>query len=156
MSKCVYVICCEKTQRRYVGQTIGEPEPHRRMARHIRDAARGSPFPFHAAIREHGAGCFFVEKIFKTDSEYLLNKIEALWAEIYNAYIWSSETDPDLPPAGYNYALAGFSNKFRGRKHTPAAIEKMAVARRKYWERKSHSSSVVSSSSSSSDSDPGS
>ena len=139
MSKCVYVICCEKTQRRYVGQTVREPEPHRRMARHIRDANRGSPYPFHAAIREHGAGCFFVEKIFKSESEYVLNKVEALWADIYNAYCWSTDTG-DFP-AGYNSAPAGFSNKFRGKKHTPAALEKMAAARKKYWAQKSVSSS---------------
>lgn len=149
MSKCVYVICCEKNQRRYVGQTVLEPEPHRRMARHIRSATAGSSFPFHTAIRELGAEHFYVEKVYKTDSEFVLNKVEALWAEIYNAYVWSSETDPDLPPAGYNSALAGFSNKFRGRKHTPAALQKMAAARRKYWESKAaHSSgSDVSSSS---------
>jgi hypothetical protein len=138
---CVYVICCEKTQRRNVGQTTQEPEPHRRLARHIRDAARGSPYPFHAAIREHGAGCFFVEKVYKTDSEYLLNKVEGLWADIYNAYIWSTETDVDFP-AGYNSALAGFSNKFRGRKHTTASKLKMSEARKRYL----HSSSVSSSS----------
>ena len=147
MSKCVYVVCCEKNQRRYVGQTVLESQPERRMARHIRSAAAGSTFPFHTAIRELGAEHFYVENVYKTDSEFVLNKVEALWAEIYNAYVWSSETDPDLPPAGYNSALAGFSNKFRGRKHTPATLEKMAAARKKYWEKR-HSSSSSSDSSS--------
>ena len=152
MSKCVYVICCEKNQRRYVGQTILESQPERRMARHIRSAAAGSTFPFHTAIRELGAEHFYVEKIYKTDSELILNKVEALWAELYNAYVWSSETDPDLPPAGYNSALAGFSNKMRGRKHTPAALEKMAAARRRYWAAR-HSSSAQESPDGSSASD---
>ena len=102
------------------------------MVRHIRDANRGSPYPFHAAIREHGAGSFFVEKLFKSDCEKTLNKIEALWCDIYNAYHWSTDPDPDLPPVGYNCALAGFSNKFRGKKHTDASKAKISAARRKY------------------------
>jgi len=129
MSKCVYVICCEKTQRRYVGQTVAESEPHRRMARHIRDANCDSPYPFHAAIREHGAGSFFVEKIFKSESEIILNRVEALWADIYNAYCWSTDVAADFP-AGYNSAPAGFSNKFRGKKHSAESRAKMSAARK--------------------------
>jgi hypothetical protein len=126
---CVYVICCEKTEQRYVGQTIAEEEPHRRVARHIRDAMRGSRYIFHAAIREHLPSAFFVEKIFKSSSEHVLNRVEALWADIYNAYCWSTDVAADFP-AGYNSAPAGFSNKFRGRKHSAESKAKISAARR--------------------------
>lgn len=143
MSGCVYIVRCDLSGahygRRYVGQTTQESEPHRRMARHIRSAAAGSSFPFHQAIREVGASHFYVEYIYKTDSQYLLNKLEAFWAMELNAYCWG-HFDGENPP-GYNCAIAGKTNKMLGRKHTPAAIEKMAAARRKYWAQKSGSSS---------------
>lgn len=148
---CVYIVRCDLSGahygRRYVGQTTQESEPHRRMARHIRSAAAGSSFPFHQAIREVGASHFYVEYVYKTDSQYVLNKLEAFWCLELNSYCWG-HFDGENPP-GYNCAIAGKTNKMLGRKHTPAALQKMAAARRKYWESKAaHSSgSDVSSSS---------
>jgi hypothetical protein len=115
------------------------------MARHIRSAAAGSSFPFHQAIREVGAGHFYVEYIYSTSSQYMLNKVEAFWAMELNAYCWAHH-DGENPP-GYNCAVAGKTNKMLGRKHTPAALVKMAAARRKYWEKRQSSSSDSSSSS---------
>ena len=149
MSGCVYVVRCDLSGahygRRYVGQTTQEPEPHRRMARHIRSAAAGSNFPFHQAIREVGAEHFFVEYVYKTSSQYMLNKLEAFWALELNAYCWG-HFDGEYPP-GYNCAIAGRTNRMLGKKHKPDSLEKMAAARKKYWAtRRSHSSSEASSS----------
>lgn len=135
---CVYIVRCDLSGahygRRYVGQTTQEDEPHRRMARHIRSAAAGSNFPFHQAIREVGTNHFYVEYVYSTSSQYMLNKIEAFWAVELNAYCWG-HFDGENPP-GYNCAIAGKTNKMLGRKHTPATLEKMAAARKKYWEKR--------------------
>jgi hypothetical protein len=79
-----------------------------------------------------GAEHFHVEYVYRSSSQYILNKLEAFWAQEVNAYCWGY-FDGEYPP-GYNYAIAGKTNKMLGRKHTPAALEKMAAARRKYWE----------------------
>jgi len=131
---CVYLIANDLSGahagRVYVGQTTLEEEPHRRVARHIRAAARGSNLEFHRAIREMGAGHFYVARVWKSPSQYLLNKVEKLWAECTNAYCWS-HYDGENPP-GYNMALCGQTNRMLGRKHTPAALEKIGAARRRY------------------------
>ena len=123
----------------YIGQTVGENYPHKRMARHVRDAARGSNFEFHKAIRSEGAGHFYVSRVWQSSSQRCLNIVEKLWAECTNAYCWGI-WDGEYPP-GYNMALAGQTNKMLGKKHTDASKAKISAARKRYWADKISTSS---------------
>lgn len=128
---CVYRIRCEANGKWYVGQTTQHDTPEVRWARHLRSALRyNSQLPFHAAIRRHGADAFRVETLFQSDSTYVLNKLEAFWAEELNAYLWGT---PGEDPPGYNACLAGVPNRMLGVKHTPEAREKIRLANIRRW-----------------------
>ena len=128
---CVYRILCIANNRSYVGQTTQHDTPEVRWARHLRSALRyGSQLPFHAAIRRHGADAFKVETLYQSDSAYVLNKLEAFWAEEFNAYLWGSSQET---PPGYNACLAGVTNRMQGVKHTEAAREKIRLANIRRW-----------------------
>jgi hypothetical protein len=129
---CVYRILCKTNGKSYVGQTTQHDTPDARWVRHQRYALHyGSQLPFHAAIRYHGAYSFTVETLFQHKSPYVLNKLEAFWAEEFNSYLWGPR-DGEYPP-GYNACLAGVPNRMLGVKHTPAAREKIRQANIRRW-----------------------
>ena len=127
---CVYWIANDLSKRNYVGQTTQENYPYKRMARHCRDAARGSNFEFHKAIRSEGAGNFYVARVWKSSSQRCLNIVEKLWADALNCYSGSAFNGEYH--GGYNMVECGQTNRMLGRKHTPAALAKISAARRKY------------------------
>ena len=131
---CVYRVFCLINGKSYIGQTTQNNSPAYRWKRHLRDALRyNSQLPFHAAIRKHGSNAFRVETLFVSDSHYILNKLEALYADVFNAYLWGVPDDEGVPP-GYNACLAGVPNRMQNVKHTPEARAKISAANKRRWE----------------------
>lgn len=129
---CVYRIFCLINGKSYIGQTTQNNSPAYRWKRHLRDALRyNSQLPFHAAIRKHGSNAFRVETLFVSDSHYILNKLEALYADCCNAYLWGVPDD-GVPP-GYNACLAGVPNRMQNVRHTPEARAKISEASKRRW-----------------------
>ena len=110
----IYLITCNKNNKRYVGQTVKDPKE--RFKEHIRSAKRGSEFPLHRAMRKHGVDAFTLETLCLCPIENLTN-MEAYYAEIFESYGWDS-------PGGYNAVWCSESFML-GVKLSPEHIEKM-------------------------------
>ena len=110
----IYLITCNKNNKRYVGQTGKDPKV--RFREHISDAKRGSEFPLHRAMRKHGIDAFTFETLCKCPIENLTN-MEAYYAEIFESYRWDS-------PGGYNAVWCNESPRL-GMKSSPETCEKI-------------------------------
>ncbi len=96
----IYAITCLKTNKLYFGQTIKEISE--RFAEHVREAARGSRFKLHKAIRKYGSQNFHAEEVLWVEAStksLLKGKLDML--EIYFIGKYSTKI------AGYNMTDGG-------------------------------------------------
>lgn len=129
MDKCgVYVLHNKVNGKVYVGQSI---HINRRFSEHKKSAKRGDKSYLYASMRKYGQDAFSCEVAEECAPE-ILDEREGHWMAVY---------DCRNPEKGYNFMPHGqrgrvmntemrllLSEKSRGYRHTPEAIEKMRVA----------------------------
>jgi group I intron endonuclease len=99
--------------KQYVGYSVrGAAE---RFRRHVRDARRGSAYPFHRAIRKYGEGAFECQVLVRCDSVYEARREEKIWIRRLGT----------LVPGGYNATTGG-----EGANFCASSLLKIAAAQR--------------------------
>lgn len=108
---------CQPTGKIYIGQTSRSIEV--RWKQHVAAASRGSRYPLHQAIREHGAHNFYPAEYAIAFGTRHGNRIEEFLIRLYK----SSNSE-----FGYNshIRLGGPTN--RGKKRSPETIAKLRLA----------------------------
>jgi len=114
MQCCVYLVTNQANGKQYVGFTSQRPE--KRWYGHKWSAKSGSPFRFHAAIREFGVESFTFKVLIRCGSPEVAVRIEAFWIEKL-----------DTVANGYNtFATSGRTPN--GYRHGQETIDKMKAA----------------------------
>lgn len=129
MNKCgIYLLRNSVTNKVYVGQSI---HIHTRFSEHKKSAKRGDKSHLYDALRKYGVAAFTCEVLEECPPE-LFDEREAHWMSIYDCR--NPEKGYNLMPAGQNGRImdanmrALLSEKSRGYKQTPEAIEKMRAS----------------------------
>ena len=114
MRCCVYLVTNRVNGKQYVGFTSQRPQV--RWSAHKTSARKGSPFRFHAAIRDYGEASFEFEVLVRCDSVEVATRLEAHWIAKLNTVA-----------SGYNtFAAAG--RVPNGYRHSDMSIGRMRAA----------------------------